>query len=102
MPFAKTAYVGDKEENILHYNAVRIHANGTGALKQKLFSLDEQDFNELEDLIMAVRTDVQPTSLANFIHQRASVEIRTLTINEWFKINRIILFVGFYASEYPG
>ncbi len=88
-------------ESISHFNAVRIRVNGTGALKLKLFSLDDQNLEQLADIEMAERTNVIPTALANFIEQRCALEIGTTTINDYFKINRIIIFSKFFASEYP-
>lgn len=109
MPFVKTALVGDGgprgsrngSENISHFNAIRLRVIGQGSLKLKLNSLQEAHSESLADLPMSMRTSIQPTRLANFIDQRASLEIRTLTINDYFRINRILIFSKEFASEYP-
>lgn len=101
MPKGTARSHGSSGENISHFNAVRIRVNGTGALKLTLFSLDDENFEQLEDIQMADRTAVIPTTLANFIEQRCSLEIKTITINDHFKINRILVFSKFFASEYP-
>jgi hypothetical protein len=88
-------------EYVSHFNGVRIRVNGTGALKLTLYSLDDQEWEQLADVEMAERTSIIPTVLANFISQRCSLEIKTTTINDYFKINRIIIFSKFFASEYP-
>ena len=101
MPKGTARSHGSSGEFISHFNAVRMRVNGTGALKLTLFSLDDEDWQQLADIEMAERTDRQPTVLANFVHQRCSLEIKTTTKNDHFRINRIILFSRFFASEYP-
>lgn len=110
MPFIRTAYVSDRGtarpngssgENVMHFNAVRLRAVGIGALKLTLFSLQDEHFEALADLPLSHRTSLQPTRLASFIDQRASLELRTLTINDYFRVNRIIIYNKEFASEYP-
>jgi hypothetical protein len=106
MPFVKTALlpVGPESqgENIIHFTAVRMRVVGGGSLNMALYSQDNIYSQALVPFTMNATTNIQPTRLSNFIHQRASLRISTNTINEWFKINRIIVFVNEFATSYPG
>lgn len=106
MPFAKTALlpVGPESqgENIIHFTAVRMRVVGGGNLDMALYSQDDIYTQSLVPFALTATTNIQPTRLSNFIHQRASLQISTNTINEWFKINRIIIFINEFGSSYPG
>lgn len=87
-------------ESIAHINAVRLRLVGSGTLNMTLKSLGVFE-QELTGFTMATVTDKQPTRLANFKNQRIALEVYTNEIDEWFKINRIILYVKPIAGEYP-
>lgn len=110
MPFFKTAYTGQtgsarssgsQGEDIIHFNGVRIRVNGTGSLKLKLWSLDNARMQTLRDIQMAEDSGRIPTSLANFIEQRCALEGKTENIDDYFRINRIIMYSKWFASEFP-
>lgn len=109
MPFIRTAYVANggtaressSGENIYHFNAVRLRVVGQGSLKLAMFSLQDVTTELLADLPMSMRTNIQPNRLANFMDQRASLELKTVTINDYFRVNRIIIFSRETYSEYP-
>lgn len=109
MPFVKTAYLSNQEssrtssgEGIVHFGAVRMRLNGAGQLKLRMNSLDDIHQSDLVDVSMFSATNIQPTRLCNFNEQRAALTIYTSDINEYFKINRIILFVKDIWTSYPG
>jgi hypothetical protein len=89
-------------ENIQHFNAVRFRVNGTGILRSTFYSLDDSVTQTLPNLTMATSPGLQPTILSNFIQQRARLECKTTAINEYVKINRIIIFSREIFSSYPG
>jgi len=101
MPKGTARSRGSSGEMVNHFNAIRLRVVGQGSLKMKLFSLQDVQEQQLADLPMSLRTDTQPTRLANFTTQRASLEIMTNSINDYFRINRIIIFTRPVASEYP-
>lgn len=92
---------GSTGESITHFNAVRMRVVGTGFLKMTFFSLEDEIYQELADFDLSEVTRIQPLRLANFIEQRAALKIETHSINDYFKINRIIIFARDYAVEYP-
>lgn len=92
---------GSIGERISHFNAVRLRVVGTGFLKLTFYSLQEQTHQQLADLELSEVTRISPLRLANFIEQRAALQIETRSINEYFKINRIIIYSRDFASEYP-
>lgn len=101
MPKGTARNSGSSGEVFSHFNGVRLRVNGTGALKIKMFNLDEQDSTELQDVVMSERTGIQPFTLANFIAQRVSLELKTVTINDYVRINRIIIYSKFFAVDVP-
>lgn len=104
MPFIKTALIpaesGDAGE-INHYNLIRMRTTGFGKVKIRLFSLDEVDEDQCPDIVLNKTSPKEPRSLANFISNRAGVEIKTTTINEYINVNAIIVFSRWVATEYP-
>lgn len=101
MPRGSARSTGSSGENILHWNAIRIRVNGTGALKMRLFSLDDIRSKQMVDVSMSMLPGRHHTVLANFLSERVSLEIQTNNINDFFRINRIILFSRFHATSYP-
>ena len=74
---------------------------GEGDLQMRLLSLDEIETQTLVAFTMAATTNREPFRLANFNQQRAMLEVKTTVINEYFKINRIILFAKELWTDYP-
>jgi len=109
MPFFRTGLLGSdgqgpdsSGENIGHITAVRMRIVGSGSLDMRLYSMDDVNNYDLIPFTMAAATNIQPTRLANFIEQRASLHCSTDLINEWFRINRIIIYVREFGTSYPG
>lgn len=98
---AGTAREGGTGEGVQHFNAVRLRITGTGNFKMKLFSFDDEFAEELAELPLKERNFKEPTVPTNFISQRAALEIKTTNINEYFKINRIIIFAREIFTSYP-
>lgn|SRR5574339_723592 len=88
-------------ERISHFNAVRMRVVGVGFLKLTFYSLQDQTSFQLADIEMAEITRISPLRLANFIEQRASLRLQTNSINEYFRVNRIIIYARDYSAEYP-
>lgn len=86
---------------ILHFNATRMRATGSGNLQQTLFSLDDVRSNILNNITLAATTNREPITLANFTEQRAYLEVKTSNINEYFVISKIVIFVKPVATGYP-
>jgi hypothetical protein len=101
MPKGMARSQGSSGEYISHFNAIRIRAIGTGSLKLTLYSLQDIRFQQLADLPLAEATNIQPTRLANFMEQRASLELGTTSINDYFRINRILVFTKPTFTSYP-
>lgn len=102
MPKGTARSHGSSGELINHFNMVRMRVTGTGNLRLTLFSLNDVKWQSLPDIVMSETTDIQPRKLANFKTQRASLQIGTVNINEYFRINRIIIYSKPIYSEYPG
>jgi len=93
---------GSSGDNISHFAAIRIRSNGNGSLKMTVYSLDNIKFKQLVPFTMATQNRIIPTRLVNFTEQRASFEIKTTEIDEYFRINRITVFMKEMYTSYPG
>ena len=92
---------GSIAENIHHFGGVRMRVNGSGNLDMTLFSLQDVRSSVMSVIKMANPTDREPFKLSNFITQRAALRCSTDEIGEWFRVNRIIIFMKEQWTEYP-
>jgi hypothetical protein len=89
-------------ENISHFASIRIRVNGTGSLKMKVSSLDDVRSKELVPFTMQTTNRIIPTRIVNFMEPRAAFELKTTEMNEFMRINRIVVFVKEVFTSYPG
>jgi len=96
-----------KGENINHCNGVRIRILGSGNVKLKLLGLPNDNNVQVEydlpDLnLNTLNQNREPLKKANFKSQRMQLEIKTTEINEFWKINRLIIFAKPIYVNFPG
>jgi hypothetical protein len=101
MPLGTATTEGSSGENVNHFGGVRMRVVGSGNLLMSFYSLDDVRSQTLVPFSLSSSTRFEPFRLANFTEQRASLEIKTTVINEWFRINRVIIFARPVAVEYP-
>ena len=97
-----TAREGSVAGNISHVTAIRMRVIGAGDLNMTLYSLDDIKSQTLVPFTLSSTTNIMPTRLANFMEQMSSLELETTEINDYFRINRIMLFTKEIFSSYPG
>jgi len=93
-------------ENINHFNGIRLRVLGDGNLQLKIMSLPDQDGIQTEKDLVALNMDtiprgVEPLKKTNFMSQRAQYELYTTEINEFFTLNRIIIFYKPVFTQRP-
>lgn len=93
---------GSTGENVQHFSTIRVRLNGVGDLKMVVYSLDDVRSKTLVPFTMTPATRFIPNRLVNFVEQRASFELKTTEIDEYFKINRIVIFVKEIYTSHPG
>ncbi len=96
------AIKGSQVDNITHYAAYRIRVNGDGSLQARWIGFDDATEYVMVPLTMAASPGRVLDRLSNFTAQRAQLELKTTEIDEFFQINRIILWVKESATQYPG
>ena len=102
MPYSSAVSKGGSSgEVISHYTGVKMRIVGSGDLQMRLISLDEEREYVMIPFTMAATTRIEPTRLANFNEQRAMLEGKTTELDEYFKINRIIILAKELWTEYP-
>ena len=103
MPFFKLAYhpIGT-EEDINHFTAARMRITGSGTFRMRMYSLDDIAMSELKEMTLISATNREPTRIMNVMQQRAAFYGYTNAINEYVRINRIILFTKPVFTSYPG
>jgi hypothetical protein len=89
-------------ESTSHFGSIRIRVNGVGKLRLSAYSIDDLNSKILVPLDMAPKNRYSITRLVNFVEQRASFELKTININERFRLNRIIIFSKELYKSYPG
>lgn len=99
---ATAAKSGSAGEYISHFTAVRMRITGNGIFRMQMHSLDDVVVTDLKELNLFAATNREPTRIMNFMQQRASFLGKTTAINEYFRINRIILFTKPVFTDYPG
>lgn len=102
MPKGMPRSQGSSGENIQHFSHLRVRVVGSGILRGKLYSLDDVRSKDIPNYTMASSSRIEPTLLTNFVEQRVRYKIYTNAENEWFRINRIIIYLKDFGSEYPG
>jgi hypothetical protein len=98
---ASGAAAGSSQDNIVHYTSVRMRIKGVGQLDMTMFSQDEIYSSDLVPFTMQAATNIRPTRLMNFQHQRAYLRGSTNVMGEFFKINKIVIYAKEVFLDYP-
>lgn len=93
--------LGPSQDNINHYTALRMRIIGNGNLAMTMYSQDDIYSTTLVPFTMKASTNIRPTRLMNFQHQRAYLKGSTTSINEWFRINKIVIYAKEVFVDYP-
>lgn len=102
-----SAAMKSRGEGINHFNGIRLRLLGEGNLRLRLHSLPDMDGNQITQELVPIDMDTlitgrEPLKKANFKQQRAQLEFYTTEIDEYFKINRIAVFIRSTEVNYPG
>lgn len=93
---------GSGGENIHHFSTIRIRATGQGSLKMVVHSLDYVKSKVMTPLPLLGSSRIQPNRIVNFVEQRACFEFQLTEIDEYFRINRIIVYMKEIYTSHPG
>lgn len=95
------AALSSTQDNIVHYTSVRMRIVGSGNLDMTMYSQDEIYSSDLVPFVMSATTNIRPTRLMNFQHQRAYLKGSTNVSGEWFRINKIVIYAKEVFVDYP-
>lgn len=102
MPYSSAVSRGGSSgELISHFTGVRMRVVGAGELEMRLLSLDEVETVTLVPFTLTETTNREPFRLSNFNQQRAMLELKTDQIDEFFRINRIIIYATELWTDFP-
>lgn len=102
MPLGAARPSSSVGENITHIGAVRLRVTGEGNLTLSLHSLDDiKSVTNPNPVVMSTTTYVEPSKLFNMMSQRMRLKFITTEENEYFRINRIIIFAKPVFTDYP-
>ena len=93
---------GSSGESISHYSHLRIRFTGIANLRLAVHSMDYVKSKELVPIPARIFNRVQPVRLVNFVEQRASFEFAHLIMDEYVKINRIVIYTKAIYTSHPG
>lgn len=96
-----TGTLGSSQDNIVHYTSVRMRIIGSGELEMTMFSQDDVYSYVMVPFTMAATTNIRPNRLMNLLQQRASLQGLTDTKDEWFSINKIVIYAKEVFTDYP-
>ena len=100
MPKGMARTHGSTSEAIQHFSHIRLRVTGAGTLKTEIRSLDDINIKPLKNLPLSPKTNIEPTLLTNFVEQRARFKFYT-DGGSWMRVNRIVVFIKDYGSEFP-
>jgi predicted transcriptional regulator len=89
-------------ENIQHFSHFRMRAVGISNLRAVVHSMDYIKQKELTPVPTHVLSRIQPVRLVNVVEQRASFEFAHLVMDEYVKINRIVIYMKEIYTSTPG
>jgi hypothetical protein len=84
----------DDEGSINHFAGARLRVVGNGTLQTLIGSLDSVQTLSADDIVMALRPGYEPTIMFNFQAEKASFMFYTSSIDEWFHVNKIVIFAS--------
>lgn len=88
-------------ESLLHFGQITLRVNGTGLLVMTLIGYDDTRTKLVSPLTMSLTPGKEPTKLTGFIAQRARLRMETTLIDEYMKVNRVILWVRPFGTQFP-
>jgi hypothetical protein len=93
-------------ESINHFNGVRLRVIGDGDLQVAAYRPGGENTDILDETLipypMVSPTSNQPVLGMNVRRQRISLEIKVEEINEWFQINRLVVFYKVLFTSFVG
>jgi hypothetical protein len=87
--------------DIVHSVGARYRVRGSGTLRTRMWNLDQERVQDLENINMSTPSSREKTIIANFQDQGIQIQFRTISIDEVFTINKIVCFVKPVAESYP-
>lgn len=69
-----------------------MRVQGNGNLKLSMHAQDDEFSEDLFPITMSPNTSIEPTALADMVNQRAYLRFEVTDIDEYFIINRIVVF----------
>jgi len=89
-------------ENIHHFSHLRMRIVGISDFRMVIHSMDYIRLKDLVPITVQVLNRIQPVRLVNFVEQRASLEFAHLAMDEYVKINRIVIYTKEIYTSHPG
>jgi hypothetical protein len=93
---------GSSGENIQHYSHLRMRITGISNFRMVIHSMDYVKWKELVPIMVQVFNRIQPVRIVNFVEQRAALEFQHLGMDEYVKINRIVVYTKEIYTSHPG
>lgn len=97
-----SASEGSGGDNVQHFSTVRIRATGQGELRILVRSLDDVRRKFLVPLKLEAASRIIPNRIVNFVEQKACFEFSTTQLNEYVRVNRIIVYMKDIYTSTPG
>lgn len=87
-------------EDLVHFTGIRLRLQGSGNFIPSIEDLGGNSIS-MRALSMNVETAIEPTRLCNKITQRARIRLKTTEIDEYFIVNRLIIYIKPIYTSLP-
>jgi hypothetical protein len=88
-------------EYVNHFGAVRIRIVGSGNLLSKLQSLDDVYELDLSSAVLSATSNKSITILSNFMQTKAKFRMEINEIDEYFKVDNIMIYIKPTFTSFP-
>lgn len=89
-------------ENIQHHSHLRMRVTGIADFRMVVHSMDYIKSKELVPIMVQVLNRIQPVRIVNFVEQRVAYEFAHLKMDEYVRINRIVIYMKEIYTSHPG
>lgn len=100
-PFFVTHFVDTPETDISHYAGTRIGMTGQGTIKQIFQSADYINTLQFGNVILRTSNNRSPFSLANFTDQHAALRVYMDQLDDYMRVDKIVIFAKPVFTGYP-
>lgn len=91
----------DFNGEVIHCGNVRMDVNGDGNLKLAVYSKFDERSKVIAPIVLEPEGSYEPSRPVNFQNQKMQLEFKTVLINEYIVLDKIVMFLKPVAGNLP-